>query len=92
MKQMMITISQMSGQGKFTRAFAHVKSCLPENKQVTIGASLGCFTSSNISDELKCELGVMIIAMIAKQKDRLDVPAEALTQIVQKIVEDMPMP
>tara|TARA_A100001011_G_C14064805_1_gene737686 strand:- start:434 stop:688 length:255 start_codon:yes stop_codon:yes gene_type:complete len=84
----------MENKPNYEQAFLHVKSTISDNKQVTIGSSLNCFINPNISDKLKGELGLMIIAMIFDQKKRnvLNVPSEALSKIVEKIIEDMPEP
>jgi hypothetical protein len=90
--QQSMQVEQLVQQSKFAKAFAYVKSRLPVDKSVTIGASLGCFASPTISDELKSELGLMIIAMIVNQKDtlKLKIPTSALKQIIEKVIEDMP--
>lgn len=76
----------------YENAFNHVKSKISDDRQVTIGNTLNCFLNKDISDELKRELGLMLVAMFADQKRRnvLKMPSEAITKIVEKIVEDIP--
>jgi len=76
----------------YEKAFNHVKSKISNDKQVTIGNTLNCFLDKDISDELKRDLGLMLVAMFVDQKRRnvLKIPSEAITKIVEKIVEDIP--
>lgn len=84
----------MSESHSCERAFRYVVSELVNKKikKVTIGSCLNCFLQEKIEKKMKRELGFMILKMIADQKKRgvLNIPPEALSILVNKIIEDMP--